>query len=385
MNETIIEILIDKSGSMGAMTRVPENIGDYLIDGETRMAIIKRILLENILPTIENHTQKIFIRTFRGSAKTKINPNAEGLDIELIYEGNFNRMEIRQKINDLEDPPSGGTPITAVLNSARINLERFPQCDRKIILLTDGEENGDGNYLIAVQNIKIMSGIKCEIFVVGLALEGDIESKAKSISSGGFINIKSKDIIQNEIQKVFEPLKVAVLTNSIKNLKQILAEKNNERAKNLIANNDIESTTLTIDEEYSDQIRMISEQFIFSKLKEKYGSQRVKWLNEKEESNSPFDFEILDNTNQIIFIEVKGTINGKPTFYLTANEWNHFLENRDRYEIYRVFNCDDESKINFIHIADVLDDLLSQRIVPYLLKSEILKEERVFLTLKNGR
>jgi len=95
MNETIIEILIDKSGSMGTMTRVPENVGNYLIDGETRMSIIKKILLENILPTIEDYTQSIFIRTFRGTAKT-----ADALDIELIFNGNFNKTEIELKIND---------------------------------------------------------------------------------------------------------------------------------------------------------------------------------------------------------------------------------------------------------------------------------------------
>lgn len=386
MNETIIEILIDKSGSMGTMTRVPENVGNYLIDGDTRMSIIKKILLENILPTIQDYTQRVFIRTFRGTAKTIKNPNAEGLDIELIFEGNFARTNIEQKIIGLEDPPSGGTPITAALNFARINLEKFPDCDRKIILLTDGEENGDGDYLIAAANIKSMKGIKCEIFVVGLALDDVAESKAKSISSGGFINIKSRNIIQNDVQKVFEPLKIAVLSNSIRNLKQLLSNKNNERANNLVATNNIEATTLTIDEEYSEQIRLISEQFIHNLLCENYGKQKVRWLNENVESNCPFDFEILDDNGKTIkFIEVKGTIKDKPTFYLTATEWSHFLKNRDSYELYRVSNCDDENKIEFFHIENLIENLINQKVVPYLLKPEILKEERVFLTIINGR
>jgi len=385
MNETIIEILIDKSGSMGTMTRVPENVGDYLIDSETRMSIIKKILLENILPTIEDYTQQIYIRTFRGTEITKANPNAEGLDIECIYEGNFKRTEIEEKVKSLINPPSGGTPITAVLNLARVNLEKFSNCDRKIILLTDGEENGDGNFLIAAQNIRLMSGIKCEIFVVGLALDGEAEVKARSISSGGFINIKSSNIVENEVQKVFEPLKVAVLSNSIRNLKQLLSNKNNERANNLVSNNNIEATTLTIDEEYSEQIRLVSEQFIYNLLCQKYGKSRVKWLNEKEESNSPFDIEISNENNQVTFIEVKGTVKEKPTFYLTAQEWNFFLKNRDNYQIYRVFDCDDETRIEFFHIENLLNDLLNRIVVPYLLKPEILKEERVFLTIKNGR
>lgn len=384
MNETIVEILIDKSGSMGTMTRVPENVGNYLIDGETRMSIIKRILLENILPTIQDYTQQVFIRTFRGTAKTQDNPNAEGLDIELIYEGSFIKEDIQTKINQLENPPSGGTPITAALNSSLHNLEKFPTSDRKIILLTDGEENGGGDYLIAAKNIKIMSGIECKIFVVGLALEGEAELKAQSISSGGYINIKSRNIIQKEVKKVFEPLKIAVLSDSIKNLKQMLSNQD-EKARELISNKNIDSTTLTIDEEYSEQIRLVSENFVYNLLCEKYGEDKVKWLNQEVEAYNPYDFEILDNNNQPRFIEVKGTVKEKPTFYLTVNEWDYFLNNRDKFEIYRVFNCDDENKIGYFHIENLLENLIAQKVVPYLLSPEILKEERVFLTIKNGR
>lgn len=127
MKSTIVEILIDKSGSMGAMTRVPENVGDYRIDGETRMSIIKKVLIEDVLPSIEDYTQQIFIRTFRGTAITKSNIHAEGLDIELIYSGEFQTNEIEEIINNLADPPSGGTPITAVLNESYYNLQKFPQ------------------------------------------------------------------------------------------------------------------------------------------------------------------------------------------------------------------------------------------------------------------
>jgi len=252
-------------------------------------------------------------------------------------------------------------------------------------LLTDGEENGEGDYEIEAQTINLMSGIKCEIFVIGLALEGEAELKAKSIASGGFINVKSKSIVDNEIKKVFEPLKIAVLSNSIRNLKQLLSNKNSEVAHDLIINNNIDSTTLTIDEECSEQIRLISEQYIYDLLCEKYGKQNVKWLNEKTESNKPYDLEVLIGANEISYIEVKGTVKEKPTFYLTAPEWNYFLSNRSKYEIYRVFNCDDENKIAFYHIKNLLEDLLSQKVVPYLLKPEILKEERVFLTIINAR
>lgn len=386
MSDTIVEILIDKSGSMGTMTRVPENVGDYLIDGETRMSIIKRILIENILPTIQDYTQQIFIRTFRGTAKTQENPNAVGLEIELIYSGSFVKEEIENKINQLENPPSGGTPLTAALNFSLHNLIKHPSSDRKIILLTDGEENGGGDYLIAAKNIKNMSGIECKIFVVGLALEGEPEQKAQSIASGGYINIKSKNIIQNEVRKVFEPLKIAVLSDSIKNLKQMLSNQNERIKEEIITNKTVESTTLTIDEEYSEQIRLVSENFIYNLLCEKYGISKVNWVNQQTESYNPYDFEILDNNNQTIkFIEVKGTVKEKPTFYLTVNEWEHFTKNINSFQIYRVFNCDDEKTIGYFQIENLLESLLELKVVPYLLSSEILKEGRVFLTLRNGR
>ncbi|RRJ89513.1 DUF3883 domain-containing protein [Flavobacterium macacae] len=90
-----------------------------------------------------------------------------------------------------------------------------------------------------------------------------------------------------------------------------------------------------------------------------------------------------DNGQATKFIEVKGTVKEKPTFYLTANEWSYFLKNRDHYEIYRVFNCDDENRIKCYHIENLLENLLNQKVVPYLLTPEILKEERLFLTILN--
>lgn len=253
--------------------------------------------------------------------------------------------------------------------------------DRKIILLTDGEENGGGNYLIAAKNINSMPGISCKIFIIGLALEETIEQDTKSIATGGFINIKSKDVIEKDIKKIFEPLRIAVLTNAIANLNLIINKEREQRATQLISSSELDSTTLTIDEEYSEQIRLISESYIYNILCEKYGKSSVKWLNQVSESNYPYDFQILDSANK--FIEVKGTIHEKPTFYLTANEWNFFLENREHYEVYRVTNCHDDKQIEYLHIPNLLSSLLSKEIVPYLLAPEILKEERVHLTITN--
>jgi hypothetical protein len=88
-----------------------------------------------------------------------------------------------------------------------------------------------------------------------------------------------------------------------------------------------------------------------------------------------------ENGKPIQLIECKGTSKDKPTFYLTADEWTHFLTNKEIYQVYRVFNVD--SEMNAVCIDNLLSSILNGQVVPYLLKVEILKEGRVFLTLIN--
>jgi hypothetical protein len=213
MNETIIEILIDNSGSMGYMKGSKEE-GKFLIDGQSRMSLIKPLLLTEIIPTID-YSSKLFIRTFRIAIEKEGNNNIE---TPTIYEGVFDKQKIEEVINKLEDPPLGGTPITAAINIALKNLENFPKNDRKIILLTDGEENGGDDYMKAVKKAEQLIGIPCKIFIIGLAQDEQSEKKTREIATGGYYNIKSKSFTANEIKEVLAPLKTAVLQNTIQNI-----------------------------------------------------------------------------------------------------------------------------------------------------------------------
>ncbi len=124
---------------------------------------------------------------------------------------------------------------------------------------------------------------------------------------------------------------------------------------------------------------MASEEYLFGILKKKYPD-RVKWLNEKGESDSDHDFEIIDLDGTIeYYIECKGTVKNKPTFYMTKHEWRLFLNNTRNYQIYFVKN----SFENPIHILidNLLDWVLKGKLVPYLKERVVVKEERVFLTL----
>lgn len=438
MNNSIIEILIDNSGSMGYMKGSAKDENKYLIDGQTRMALIKRLLIEEIIPTID-YTSKVIIRTFRIAIyKAKNNKIIQkNIETPIIYEGDFNKKLIENKISKLEDPPMGGTPIAAALDKSFEDLKKYPQHDRKIILLTDGEENGGGDYIATAKKIETLEGIKCKIFLIGLALNDKSEKEARKIASGGFYNIKSKSFERKEIKQVIAPLKTAVLNDTIQNLEQnkkvnppnadtkstenavrdkikkignetqqaktdsldklekkikdyvslgeeLLNEfsrlKENIRVNSYVDTTTYDSTTLTIDVEYSENIRLRSETLLYKFLCEKHGSDKVNWLNKDGEKYEPYDFELLDDSNNTCkFIECKGTVGEKPTFYLTDLEWSFFLKNSSFYQIYRVFNLDSDFKI--FCIENLYEYLMSGKVVPYLTKPEILKENRVYLTI----
>lgn len=430
MKDTIIEILIDKSGSMGFM-KGHKDEGDYLIDGQTRMSLIKKMLLDEIIPTID-YSAKISIRTFRIALKTKegklYNKNEE---IESIYEGDFERNSIENAIKNLEDPPLGGTPIAEALNVSLNNLKKYTNWDRKIILLTDGEENGNGNYLETLKTLKETVGLSCQVFIIGIAQNDQAKKNVQKYATGGYFNLQSKDFEKEEIKKALKPLKTALLKDSIKNYQNngsnLKEEKNKEEVlKNRIQdiekedsdldqfieledeikgyiskgekllkkfsnlkdsirlhnlkNKEIDSTTLTIDSDYSEEIKGKSEKYIYKILCEKYGTEKVQWQNENEESFNHFDYIILDENKEILkYIDCKGTAKQKPTFYLTNLEWEFFLKNKNQYEIYRVSNLDSEPE--FYHIENLMEEISSGNVVPYLSKPEVLKENRVFLTI----
>ncbi len=445
MLESIVEILIDASGSMGYMKGHKEHEGKMLIDGRTRMSIVKDILIQDIVPIIEYST-KVIVRTFRQHIVVEGEKIiSQTIETPGIYSGAFNQSELEKVIRKIDDPGFGGTPIAAAIDIAVQNLQSYPTWDRRIILLTDGEENCDGDYVASAKKATSMHGIPCKIFVVGLAHGKEEEAKAKEIATGFYVNLGSAKYSSTELKLALAPMKTEILRDGLANLKNTFTNKpieaperedNQESAiqkiaakiesvqmeeqqantilslenleirireqiatsgillaelaairdqirnQSLIASG-IDSTTLTIDSDYSESIRSRSEAFLYAHLCQKYTEARVKWLNKDGESHSPHDFEVLDESgNAIQLIDCKGTAKEKPTFYLTKEEWGHFLKNRERYQIYRVFNVEGEMRI--VPIENLFTSLMEGKVVPYLLKPEILKEGRVFLTLLTG-
>lgn len=435
--DTVIEILIDISGSMGTMTgQGVQHERKYLLpDGSTRITLAKKILIEEILPTID-YASRIIIRTFKSEHTTEQKPI-----ITTIFDGEYNAALINQKFSSLpNDTSAGGTPISAAVIEAVNNLKGKDNLnkERKIILVTDGEENGGGDYKVAAEQAMSIDGIKCKIHIVGISLDNEAEKKAKELADftkGIYLPLRATNYNPIEIKKALAPLKESVVKDSLQNIKapqivqtpattakiEVLEKKletvqkekeetsfeerfdliqskieehilNSQKLLSELAilkqfklnsallQPGVDATTLTIDPDYSESIRQKSESYVFQILTEKYGSSKVKWMNINGESFSNHDFEILDDKGEILnVIECVGTPHYKLTFYLTSKEWSYFLKNKDKYQIYRVFNV--ESSMSYVCIDNLLSALLDGKVVPYLLAPETLKEHRVFLTL----
>jgi hypothetical protein len=402
--ETVTEILIDFSGSM-----------------KEKLSFTKKVLLEDLVPNLD-YSSRIGIKTF--TSFNKVPQINQVLNLNIT-----NKEEIIQTINSL-GTPEGGTPISAAIKASVSTLKEYAANDKKIILVTDGEESG-GNYVAEAKKAS-REGINCQIHIIGIGLNDKAKSQAEEISkitsgtvsfipftktkltnssivrdslSPFFKSIKStpmifpisnktavvEKVMQTEVIPqpiiVTEPEMEKILENKVPNSENsdafnvIMQEITNIQAQ-LIELKKIKNVIPEIDEdtEHNEKIRKASEEYLFEILKKKYPD-RVKWLNENGECYANHDFEILDLDNGSIeyYIECKGTVSNKLTFYLTKNEWRLFLNHTKNYQIYFVKNS--LGKPSHIFIDNLLDWLLKGKLVPYLKEMDIIKEERVFLTL----
>lgn len=347
--QTVTEILIDFSASM-----------------KEKLTLTKSSILNDIIPNL-NYSAKIGIKTFTAS-KNKI-PSINTIHPLLIT----NKEQITSAINSL-GIPKGNTPIAEAIKNSVESLKEYSAFDKKIILITDGEENCGGNYLNEVNKAQT-EGINCQIHIIGIGLNSEAAKQAETIaklSKGSFSQILFKSgttyqqgiirqnlsnfynsIGQSEVNKLatFQKTTIQVNTHQINPVVETLPKNtilniisdaakeekskiktecstntvnlmvtNSKSIKEQISNNEQnQESVLYVEEnaELNEKIRKSSEEYLFELLKLKYGN-RVKWFNEIEESNKDHDFEIIDLDGSIeYFIECKGTAKDKPTFYLT--------------------------------------------------------------------
>lgn len=208
---TILEIILDYSNSMGRFTH---NGVNYLLpDGSTRMELAKKALIDDIIPALD-YSGKIGIRIFYS--------NSEKVVINNVFEGEFSKEIVIEKIRDLSDPDNtGGTPISAALQHSIDYLKNYPNSDRKIVLVTDGEETDGGNFIVTAKSGFNDHGIDYSLFIVGIGQSPETASKCKTLSestNGGYVNLETKRYNKVALSNVLRPLAFTAISSTISNI-----------------------------------------------------------------------------------------------------------------------------------------------------------------------
>lgn len=408
--ETVTEFVIDLSGSM-----------------EQKISLTKQMMLSDIIPSLD-YSSRIGIKSF--SAIQGHPPVIQELPLSIV-----DKDAIVAAVNKLKVKQKGGTPISEAIRQSVATLKEYSASKKKIILVTDGEEDKGGDYVAECKKAQT-EGINCEIHVVGIGLNPQAQAKAQEISKlthGTYSNIAftngssyNQTSIKSSLSSFFTsnskpaptPIPTPQPVNNVTSIPtpQPVAEKKvdtnePEQTKGSISEGSTEKDDVlkmlvqeikeirevikrlrtekqeipevVEDAELNESIRLISEKYLFEVLKLKYPN-RVKWLNENGESNSNHDFEILEDDGTVeYYIECKGTAKQKTTFFVTKNEWKLFLNNTRNYQLYFVQNV--FTSPSHVFISNVLDWLLKGKLLPYLKTRDIIKEERVFLTISDSQ
>lgn len=434
--DTFLEILIDNSSSMGYWEVEKEKKSYLLDDGSTRMELAKKILLDEVIPKLD-YAKNVTIRKFH--SQTYTDKTTKPI-VDVIFKGELNKQTITTKINEVAIPHNtGGTPITAAIKISIDELAKFPNADRKIILVTDGEETDGGDYKKTAEEAIKQYGIPCNIFIVGIAQNevAEEKSKALALSTGGsYINLKAKAYDKVNLQNALRPIYFKAVNTSIQNIgmekpkpnpiittpqpsipqatpsneAKLLIEtekpaetkyaeiiQNNSTALNLISkqllsiteaidslkksdDTEDEEVEITENAELNERIRIASESYLNSILKDKFGS-RLNWLNATIESGQNHDFEVIDTLDSSIeyYIECKASMHSDKVFYMTKNEWQFFVENKSKYQVYFISNT--LSNPQLTKIDNLMEHIINGQVVPFSTKNIRLKAERIVFTI----
>ncbi|WP_298767361.1 DUF3883 domain-containing protein [uncultured Polaribacter sp.] len=417
--EINFNILIDASGSMGAMKDTADN-GKYLLpDGSTRMDLVKKILKFNILPCLKFSTN-INISSFRGEIqydykknkiiynnKLKILPK-----LDLIYNGKLNFDTISESLEFLKDPIEASTPLYFSLAQKIIKSK---ENKNNIIVFSDGGASDRENFDSEILNLIKTNKKDCCIHFIGINQKKNERLKSENLAkkTGGiYVNLKAMDYDESELNLLLSKLNSNIVTKAIQtniNDNNFIVEKskstpnaiedNNldsdiekqvqkntqslefissqltniinliQPKQNLIEEVDISENTI-----YNNKIGRIAEEYLYKELKKMFENIQVIWLNESEEQGFPYDFLIKDGSKKFYY-ECKGSSSDLNEFQLTRNEWNFYLDNRKNYRVCFVSNV--ESNPSYIRLMDLLEDMSNKTIVPCSSKNKKIRANRI--------
>ena len=414
-------ILIDYSGSMGYMKGVPEYENKTLLpDGLPRIELVKKILINDILPSIQYFN---FIDIARFSTT---GVDYRSLNFKYIYSGKPNDEAI-VKIKKLPTPPRGGTPIFSAFKRYSDFLKIDNSKKKIMFIITDGDSNDVKDFDDKILDFMRSSNIECPIYIIGIAQNFTAETKSMNLcnkSGGRYVNLRAMDYDKMYIESMLFELKANILNSSLNHITDSLEVKQinttidldlkqeNKRESNenfsdeyinklektiegntnaialigkqleLIVNqiSALKSEELEIaeDSEFNLKIGRHAESVLNSYLKDVVNLKNCKWNNEIQEKYEPYDFKIEDGLN-LKYIECKSSVGLEKNFYLTKNEWNFFLDHKDNYEL--IFVSEVFKKDQIFNMGNLFQAIIDKKIVPYSIKNRKIKSDLAYFRI----
>lgn len=414
-------ILIDYSGSMGYMKGSQEFENKYLLsDGTPRIELVKKILIQDLIPAIKHFK---FINIIRFSSSVY---NHQNLTSKYIYSGEPND-EALKSIGELPVPPIGGTPIYSAFIKYFDFVKSSTISNKIIFIVTDGDSNDVKDFDEKILDFMHSSGHKCPIYIVGIDQNLSAETKSKNLcnkSGGKYVNLKAMDynkvyiesmlfelksnILNSSLNHVTDPLEVKPIDTTIDlDLKQENKKEINEnfsdkyidklektiegntnaialigRQLELIVNqiSALKNNELQILEDYELNLKTgrHAESVVNTYLKNMLNLKNCKWNNEVRESYEPYDFKIEDGLN-LKYLECKSSVGLEKNFYLSKNEWNFFLDHKDNYEL--IFVSEVFKKDEIFNMGNLFQAIIDKKIVPYSIKNRKIKSDLAYFRI----
>lgn len=421
-------ILIDYSGSMGYMKGVPEYENKTLLpDGSPRIELVKKILVEDILPAIQHFN---FINIIRFSSSSSKYRSSEFVS-RYLYSGSSTNEAI-EKIKEIKVPPIGGTPIYTAFKQFSNFLQNGVLSKKIMFIITDGDSNDVKDFDDKILGFMKSSNLECPIYIIGIDQDASAELKSKNIcnkSGGKYVNLRAIDYDKRYIESMLFELKSNIISSSlsvisepkiendtdsssedqnsfqeknpnislpppddyIKKLEKTIEDNTNaisligkqlELVVNQISNlkriNQNDEVEILENYELNLKIGRQAESYVNNYLKNILDLQYFKWNNEVTESYQPFDFEIGTGSS-LKYLECKGSIGNDKSFYLSKTEWNFFLDHKENYELIFVSEVFKENQI--INVGNLFQAIIDKKIVPYSIRNRKIKSDFAYFRI----
>jgi hypothetical protein len=208
-------------------------------------------------------------------------------------------------------------------------------------------------------------------------LENKIESNIIEVVKED--EIIEEEIIQNDIEPIELKKQVEENTKSL----QLITSQLDSIVKQISfigkeKTNNEDEFEANEDEERNRIIGYQCEKHLFTQYLKKNWKD-TNWLNELEEQSKPYDFEIIIKDVKY-YIECKGSVSNTEEFFLTKNEWQFYLQNRNNYRLY--FVSDINSQNPTIHrIEDLLKDMEEGKLIPCSSVNRKVKADRILFQI----